>query len=73
MNGSLVFVIVIVAIVMLTQVIKLWIKERRADPVNDDELAATLAKIDKLEQRIEVLERIVTENRFDLKREIDSL
>jgi hypothetical protein len=32
-----------------------------------------LAKIDQLEERIRVLERIVTENRYDLKKEIESL
>jgi hypothetical protein len=33
----------------------------------------TLLKIDRLEERIEVLERIITESRFDLKEQIDSL
>ena len=32
-----------------------------------------LAHIDQLEERIKVLERIVTENKFDLGREIDRL
>jgi hypothetical protein len=44
-------------------------KERESDP----ELEETLAHIEKLEERIRVLERIVTENRFDLKKEIDRL
>ena len=73
MNGTLVFVIVIVSIVMTAQLIKTWITERHANRTEDGELEETLAKIDQLEERIKVLERIITENRFDLKREIDSL
>ena len=37
------------------------------------ELEATLAHNELLEERIRVLERIVTENKFDLGREIDQL
>ena len=32
-----------------------------------------LSRIDDLEERIRVLEKIVTDKRFDLKRQIDSL
>jgi hypothetical protein len=42
-------------------------------PESNEELEETLAKIEILEERIQVLERIITENRFDLKKEIDSL
>ncbi|NNF49321.1 MAG: hypothetical protein HKN65_05660, partial [Woeseiaceae bacterium] len=44
-------------------------REKNQDP----ELDETLAHIEELEERIRVLERIVTENRTDLKREIDGL
>jgi hypothetical protein len=40
---------------------------------NDPELEESLAKIDRLEERIRVLERIVTESKTDLGREIDNL
>jgi len=46
-------------------------KKNTMDP--DPELEETLAHIERLEERIRVLERIVTENRFDLGREIDKL
>jgi hypothetical protein len=39
----------------------------------DQELEDSLAKIDLLEERIRVLERIVTENKHDLGREIENL
>ena len=40
---------------------------------HDPELEESLAKIDRLEERIRVLERIVTENKRDIGREIDEL
>lgn len=73
MNSSLIFVLLLVAIVMCANIIQTWIKQRKTAPEGNAELEETLAKIDVLEDRIRVLERIVTENRFDLKREIESL
>ncbi|MCH8159884.1 MAG: hypothetical protein IIA08_08395 [Proteobacteria bacterium] len=40
---------------------------------HDPELEDSLAKIDLLEERIRVLERIVTESKHDLGKEIDNL
>ena len=74
MNSGLVFVIIIVAIVMCANVIETWLKQKNKKPAdNGEELNDTLAKIEQMEERIKVLERIVTENRFDLKKEIDAL
>jgi len=73
MNGSLIFVLLLVSVVMCARIVETWIKQRKAEPSKSDELEETLSKIDVLEERIRVLERIITENRFDLKREIDSL
>lgn len=73
MNSSLVFVLLLVAIVMTAGVMREHIKQSRKKPEINDELEDTLAKIERLEERIQVLERIITENRFDLKSEIDSL
>lgn len=73
MNGSLIFVLILVSIIMCARIIVTWIKQRKSKPDNTAELEETLSKIDMLEDRIKVLERIITENRFDLKREIDSL
>jgi len=73
MNGSLIFVLMLISIVMCARIIETWIKQKKTRPENIDELEQTLSKIDVLEERIKVLERIITENRFDLKREIDSL
>jgi hypothetical protein len=73
MNGSLIFVLLLVSVVMSARVFETWLKQRKAGPNRAQELEETLSKIDVLEERIKVLERIITENRFDLKREIDSL
>jgi hypothetical protein len=73
MSSTFYFVLILVAIVMCAEIIKTWLKQKQAEPVVDEELAETLARIDQLEERIQVLERIITENRFDLKKEIDSL
>ena len=73
MNSSLVFVLCLVAIVMCACFARAAIRQKKSVPENNEVLESTLAKIDLLEERIQVLERIITENRFDLKDEIDSL
>ena len=73
MNSSMFFVLILVTIVMCGQIVKTWLERKQGEPVVDEDLAQTLARIDQLEDRIQVLERIITENRFDLKKEIDSL
>ena len=74
MNGTLVFVLLLVGIVMSTRLLDTWMKQRKQPAAADrDDLEDALGKIDELEERVRVLERIITENRFDLKREIDEL
>jgi len=73
MNGTLVFVLMLVAIVMSAKVIETWLKQKKRDPGLDQDLESTLLKIEQLEERVKVLERIITENRYDLKQEIDTL
>ena len=73
MNSSLFFVVCIVAIVFTAQTIQKYMKMNNENKEDDPELEATLAHIERLEERIKVLERIVTENKFDLGREIDRL
>ena len=73
MNGSFVLVIWIVTVVMIASVIRTWIKQKNVKPEENEEVRDTIVKIEQLEERIKVLERIITENRFDLKSEIDRL
>lgn len=71
--NSLTFVLALIGMVLCTSIIQTYLKQRKKEPEDDKELEETLAKIDSLEERIRVLERIITENRYDLKKEIDSL
>lgn len=73
MNGSLIFVLSVVSVVMLAGIAKEWIKQKNRTDDTGAELEETLSKMEQLEERIKVLERIITENKFDLKEEIDSL
>lgn len=73
MNGTLFFVLCVIVVVTVGNIIQTMIKQRKRQPEESEELTDTLAKIDVLEERIQVLERIITENRYDLKKEIDSL
>ncbi len=74
MSGTFTFVCFIVTIVLVFQLAQTYLKNRSKKPSPiDEELEDTLAKIDKLEERIRVLERIVTKTHMDLKEEIDSL
>lgn len=73
MSSTFTFVIVLVSICLVYQLVRSYIEHRNKQPAIDEELQDTLQKIDRLEERIKVLERIVTESRFDLKKEIDSL
>jgi hypothetical protein len=67
------FVFLTVTVVLCAKLFQTYIESRnktRSENEADDE---TLLKIDRLEERIQVLERIVTEDRYDLKKRIDNL
>ncbi len=71
--SSYVFVIAIVAIGCATAVVNRYLQTRGARAEDNQAIDETLAQLQALEERIRVLERIVTESRVDLKREIDRL
>ena len=71
--NTLFYVVCIVAIVFTADTIQKYLKMKNQERKFDPELEETLANIARLEERIRVLERIVTENRTDLKSEIDRL
>jgi hypothetical protein len=58
---------------MTAEVVKLYIEKKNAAPAEIDGLDDALTKLDQLEERIQVLERIATESRPDLKKMIDEL
>lgn len=67
------FVFLTVTVVLCAQLIRSYLENRNKRSAASEEADDTLLKIDRLEERIEVLERIVTENRYDLKKQIDNL
>ena len=71
--NALHFVVWIVAIVFIADTIQKYMKMKHEKKTESPELAEALKLVERLEERIRVLERIVTENRYDLKREIDNL
>jgi len=73
MNTTMFYVVCIVAVVFAADAYKKYLKMKHEEKQHDPELEESLAKIDMLEERIRVLERIVTESKTDLGREIDNL
>jgi hypothetical protein len=67
------YIVLIVAIVFTASTIRRISENRNARKVDDPDTEDLLAKIDVLEDRIRVLERIVTERKYDIEREINSL
>lgn len=66
-------IVLIVMVVMGFTALQSWIKHRNKAIESGGEAQDMLAKIDVLEERIRVLERIVTERNIDLKQQIDEL
>ena len=71
--SNLFWVVCIVAIVMTAQTVRKIYEMRHARKEDDDKTSDELARLDELEERIRVLERIVTEDKHDLRREINRL
>jgi cell division protein FtsB len=72
--NTLFYVVCIVAIVFTADTIQKYLKvKNQKSAEKDPELEETLAQIERLEERIRVLERIITENKYDLGKEIDNL
>jgi len=67
------YVVCIVAVVFAADSYQKYLKMKHEKIKRDPELEESLAKIAKLEERIRVLERIVTQSKRDIGREIDEL
>ena len=71
--STMFYVVCIVAVVFAADSYQKYLKMKRETNKHDPELDESLKKIEMLEERIRVLERIVTESKHDLGREIDRL
>lgn len=67
------YVVCIVVVVFAADSYQKYLKMKHEKQKHDPKLDESLKKIEMLEERIRVLERIVTENKHDLGREIDNL
>lgn len=66
-------VVIIVIIGCVTGVANNYFRAKRhAGPASED-LDEALDRIDDLEERVRVLEKVVTDDKYDLGRQIDSL
>lgn len=66
-------VVAIVAIVMIAQTMQEFSRSRARKKSSDAGSGELQSRIDALEERVRVLERIVTEDKHDLRREINRL
>jgi hypothetical protein len=76
MNPGFEFVIAILVVVFGYKLIKqqMYHKNLRDQRGPDDaEREAWQQRLDQLEERVKVLERIVTDDKYDLKRQIEAL
>lgn len=71
--NTMFYVVCIVAIVLAANTIQQYLKLRHRREDKSALASETQAQLDALEERIRVLERIVTENKFDLRDEINKL
>jgi high-affinity nickel permease len=71
--NTMFYVVCIVVVVIAADTYQKYLKMKHKEKQHDPELEESLAKIEMLEERIRVLERIVTESKTDLGREIDNL
>ena len=66
-------VAIIVVASLLAGLVREWIKTQQAPDVDLEPMESRIDRLESLEERIRVLEAIVTNKGYDLKSEIDSL
>lgn len=66
-------VVIIVVISLLAGIAKQWINSRQTPEVDLSPMENKISKLESLEERVRILEAIVTDKGYDLKKEIDNL
>jgi hypothetical protein len=66
------FVIVIVLLSFIFKLLNAWLSKPK-HPAEDPAKGLMLQRLEQLEERVRVLERIVTDERFDLKQQFKDL
>lgn len=67
------FVFLVVTVSLVAGLVKRYLEQRNNREDLGQDLEQTLARVDALEERVRVLERIITEKPVNLKEQIDSL
>jgi hypothetical protein len=68
------FVLALVVLSMVFKLIRLAIVQRQLQPRRDDPVnAELLERLNQVEERVRVLERIVTDERYDLRQQFKDL
>jgi hypothetical protein len=68
------FALAIVALVLIARLIRLAIVQSKRPPRRDDPVnVELLERLAQVEERVRVLERIVTDERYDLKQQFKDL
>jgi hypothetical protein len=69
------FVIAIIVLSFVYKLIAAWMRDKAQyrPPTDEPANAALLERLGQLEERVRVLERIVTDERFDLKQQFKDL
>lgn len=74
MRNPFEFVLALLAICFVYSLLSAWLRQRnKSDKAAESINAELLARLTKAEERIQVLERIVTDERWDLKKEFRDL
>ena len=71
--NSMFYIVCIVAIVLGANTVQQYMKLRHRKEKDTKVAEETQVQLNELEERIKVLERIVTEHKFDLRQEINRL
>jgi uncharacterized membrane protein len=76
MNPAFEFVIAILIVVFTYRLVTLRMHQKNQQNLRGTDDADRIAwqqRLDELEERVKVLERIVTDDKYDLKRQIEAL
>ncbi len=71
--GVFEMIVIIVVASLLANLAREWLKTREKPEVDLSPLEERLARVETLEERVKVLEAIVTDKGYDLKKEIENL
>jgi hypothetical protein len=67
------FVIVIIVLSFVFKLVDGWIRNRPRESAEGPARSELLKRLEEVEERVRVLERIVTDERFDLKQQFKDL